>query len=150
MSSYLHGQREALKTQCWEQTKTQNKSKKFRKRYSLITQQFSVQYSTMQISFIHMLNIHFFFFFFWKQTVTVPTAERKKKRKIITVLTVCFIQTETLNHAPLPTASHSQTSPGVEWKYDKKVESVQWLGIVQKSTQWHHFQNSLDSSWVFT
>lgn len=33
----------------------------FRKRYSLMMQQFSVQYSIMQISFIHMmLNVHFF------------------------------------------------------------------------------------------
>lgn len=32
-----------------------------KKRYSLMTEQFSVQYSTMQVSFIHMmLNIHIF------------------------------------------------------------------------------------------
>lgn len=67
-----------------------------------MTQQFSVQYSTMQISFIHiMLNIHIFFFF-WKQNIitesTNSRGNKSKQNRVLFALT--FVQIETLNHAP--------------------------------------------------
>lgn len=73
-----------------------------------MTQQFSVQYSTMQISFIHIvLNIHIFFFRN-KTLLNQPTAE-----KITVLLALTFAQTETLNHAP--TTLHTQTSSYALW-----------------------------------
>lgn len=61
-----------------------------------MTEQFSVQYSTMQISFIHMmLNIHIVWGNKKKKIITQSTEKKKKK------WTVClFVQIETLNHAP--------------------------------------------------
>lgn len=76
-----------------------------RKRYSLMTQQFSVQYSTMQISFIHiMLNIHIFF---WETKHHWINQQQKKNNRVLFPLT--FVQIETLNHAPT-TPTHTNSS----------------------------------------
>ncbi len=115
MSSYLHGQREALKTQCWEQTKTQNESKTLEK-----TWRTSSQCNIPQCKYpSFILNIHFFL----KTNVTESTNSRKK----ITVLfALTFVQIETLNHAPT-TPTHTKKFI-FWWKNDKKSQeyAVDW------------------------
>lgn len=144
MSSYLHSQRSAKNTVL----RTNQNSKwvqNFRKDTVFRTRQLSVQYSTMQISFIHIYWTYISFFGnVTESTIGVGRGWRGKH---------CL-----LHHLYRLRHGHDLSSPthADEFMLDGKttVKSVQWLGIVQnkyqKSNQCHNFQNSLHSPRVFT
>lgn len=138
MSSHLHGPREALKTQCWEQTKTQNESQTLEKDTVKWRHSFQCNIPQCKISFIHMmLNIQGFFFSPSpeKQNMTESTdsRERRKRKKKTTswlFLPVCTDwNTQSCSyrrrvHKPVHSLMRKQNK--------KKAKCVRRLRIVQK------------------